>query len=130
MAFDSGYQTVPSTSLSVSFSLCLCLSFCLSVCLSLSQSFCVECCCVWHQGQICKKSRLVLKSLSLCNKVVSSLSLSLSLSHTHTHTRTPSLPLSLPPNPTQPPVSHFSLSPACSDMQYKKCTDTMCVRVA
>ena len=36
--------------------------------------WCIECCCVCHQGQICTKSWLVSRSLSLCNKVVSYLS--------------------------------------------------------
>ena len=40
------------------------------------------------RDRFAKKSWHVLKSLSLCNKVLSILSLSLSLSHTHTYTHT------------------------------------------
>ena len=83
---SEAYIKVPFAS-SVIFILSLCLSVSISVsfCLSLSV-WCIEYCCVCHQGQICNnknnkiikikiKQRIVLKFLSLCNKVLSYLCL-------------------------------------------------------
>ena len=89
MVFPALELTVPSSFPSVCLSLCLSRSLCLSVCL-------LPCCravFVIRDRFEKRKSRLVLKSLSLCNKVLSSLLSSLSPS------------LSLTPPPPTPPSS-------------------------
>ena len=66
-------------------------------------------------GTDLKKSRHVLKSLSLCNKVLSYL-ISLSLTHSLTHSLPPSLPLSLFPSPLSPSSLPAPPTPVCLRM--------------